>query len=149
MALTARRMRWMYRLYPPYLGAGIRVTEVADDWSRLTVEMPLTRRNRNYVGTQFGGSLYSMCDPHLMLLLIQQLGPEYVVWDQAASIRFVRPGRSRVTARFVITPDEVEQIRADTASGRPTRPEWTVEVTDVSGTVVAVVDKTLYVRRRS
>jgi uncharacterized protein DUF4442 len=47
------------RFYPPYLGAGIAVTRVAADLSVVEVEMKLSAWNRNFVGTQFGGSLYS------------------------------------------------------------------------------------------
>ena len=81
------------RLYPPYLGAGIRVTHVSHDFREIDVRMGLHWWNRNYVGTHFGGSLYSMIDPFLMLMFLENLGRDYVVWDKAATIRFKTPGR--------------------------------------------------------
>jgi acyl-coenzyme A thioesterase PaaI-like protein len=122
------------------------MTHAADDFSHLRVEMRLTWFNRNYVGTQFGGSLYSMTDPHLMFMLMNRLGRDYIVWDQEATIRFVSPGRGTVHADFHVTEEELEAIVEATADGAPHRPVWNVEVKNADDEVVAVVKKTLYVR---
>lgn len=134
--------------YAPYVGAGIKVVHVADDASEVRVEMRLTEQNANLVGTHFGGSLYAMVDPHLMILLMARLGPEYVVWDQSATIDFVRPGTGTVRATVRITAAEVEAIRECTADGKRHHPSWTIDVLDESDALVARVEKTLYVRRR-
>ena len=141
-------MRWLLNLYPPYLGAGVRVRHIAGDFREIVVEMPLRWYNRNYVGTHFGGSLYSMVDPFYMLMLIQVLGSNYVVWDQAAEIVFEKPGRGRVRAHFRLRDEEVDAIRRATETGAPHRPEFEVTVEDEAGEVVARVRKTLYVRRK-
>jgi acyl-coenzyme A thioesterase PaaI-like protein len=133
-------------LWPPYLGAGIRVTR--PDEHTYVVRMKLRWWNRNYFGTHFGGSLYAMCDPFFALILAQRLGGGYVVWDKAAAIRFVRPGRGTVTARFEILAAEVEAIRRAAEEAGKVEPEKTVEVLDEEGQVVARVEKTLYVRRK-
>ena len=99
------------RIYPPFLGAGVRVRDAAPDLSRVEVEMPLTFWNQNFVGTQFGGSLYAMCDPFFMLMLMRRLGPDYVVWDKAARIEFLRPGRGTVSAVFELSDQQVADIR--------------------------------------
>src|SRR3954470_14145158 len=98
--LGHQRLFKLLRAYPPYLGAGITVTHVDRDVTRIDVEMKLRAWNQNFVGTQFGGSLYSMCDPFFMIMLIAQLGPDYIVWDKSASIEFLKPGRGTVRARF-------------------------------------------------
>jgi acyl-coenzyme A thioesterase PaaI-like protein len=141
-------MRLM-RVYPPFAGAGIRVTDVSADASRVTVEMPLTRLNRNFVGTQFGGSLYAMCDPFLMIMLIERLGPGYVVWDKAARIEFLRPGRGTVRATFHVPDDRVDEIRRDALRDGKVLPEFEVTVVAEDGTAVARVHKTLYVRSKA
>ena len=146
-----RRKAWLFRLmslYPPYLGAGVRITHVAPDLSSIAVRMKLTLWNRNYVGTHFGGSLYSMVDPFFMLLLIEALGPGYIVWDKEAVIRFRRPGRGTVTARFELPPERVAEIRAAADAERKTEPRFTVQILAESGEVVAEVEKLLYVRRK-
>ncbi len=138
----------MLHAYPPYAGAGILVTHIAEDASEIRVEMPLTDRNVNLVGTHFGGSLYAMVDPHLMILLIQRLGPDYVVWDQEANIDFRKPGLGTVHATIRITDEEVEAIRSATADGDRHLPQWTLAILDEQDEVVATVLKTLYVRRK-
>jgi len=133
-------------LWPPYLGAGIRVRGIAGDWSSATVELRSRFFNRNYVGTHFGGSLFAMTDPFYALLLIHRLGERYLVWDQAASIEFVAPGRGTVSATFVLPEERVEAIRAQAAGGDKVLPEFEDEIRDRAGEVVARVRKTLYVR---
>jgi len=140
--------RWL-GLYPPYLGAGIRVVSVSKDLRVFDVRMKLRFWNRNYVGTHFGGSLYAMCDPFFMLALIEALGPDYVVWDKAATIRFRRPGRGEVRARFHVPDERVEEIRRAADAAPKVEPAFRCEVLDEAGEVVAEVEKTLHVRRRS
>ncbi|HMF09135.1 MAG TPA: DUF4442 domain-containing protein, partial [Thermoanaerobaculia bacterium] len=104
-------MRWMFNLFPAYRGTGGRVTYISADFREARVEIPLNRRTRNYVGTIFGGSLYGAVDPIYMILLIRVLGPGYTVWDKAASIRFRRPGKERLFARFLLEEEEIAKIR--------------------------------------
>ncbi len=143
---------WLLRramnLWPPYLGAGIRVRRIAADWREVVVEMPLRLRNRNNFGAHFGGSLYAMTDPFFALMVLHNLPGDYVVWDKAASIEFLAPGRSRMRATFVLTGDDLERIVAMTASGDKHLHLFKVDVVDEEGLVVARVDKIVYVRRR-
>ena len=139
-------MKFLLNVYPPYVGAGVRVHHVDPQWREMRVSMKLRWYNQNAVGTQFGGSLYSMVDPHLMLLLMQVLGGGYVVWDKSATIDFVRPGKGRVHATLILKDEVVEEIRAATANGRPTEPEFTVYIKNDADELVARVKKTLYVR---
>lgn len=149
MAMTAKKLKRRLKFYPPYIGAGVRVTEIADDFSTIRVEMPLRFYNRNYVGTHFGGSLYSMCDPFYMLMLINILGRDYVVWDKAATIRFKKPGKGLVKAVFHIPPEKVAEIKAAADTQGKVEPMFQVNVTDSEGNVIAEIDKLLYVRKKS
>ena len=138
--------RWMMNLYVPFLGAGVHIERINDDYTEIDVRMRLTRFNRNYVGTQFGGSLYSMTDPFYMLMLMQHLAKDHVVWDQAAHIDFISPGRGTVYARFRLTPEQISDFRAQAATGKAIRPVLHVEVVNEAGEVIARVQKTLYIR---
>lgn len=137
-------MNW----YAPYIGAGIKVTHLANDFSSATVEMGLTWYNRNYVGVQFGGSLCAMIDPFYMLLIMNQLGNDYVVWDKEASIEFVKPGTGRVRAHFEVPSSLIIDIQQRTQTGDKYLPQLTVKVVDELGEVVAIGRKTLYIRRK-
>ena len=148
MKWTPRRLKMVLNLYPPYLGAGIRVTHVSDDWRQVHVAMKLRWYNRNMVGTHFGGSLYAMAEPHLMLMLMQLLGKGYVVWDKWATIEFVKPGRGTMRSVVKITDEELMAIKANTADGSRYLPEFNLEVVDDDEQIVATIKKTVYVRKK-
>lgn len=149
LAQRPATLKRILNLYGPYLGAGVRVRHIADDFSHIRVVMALRWYNRNYVGTQFGGSLYSMTDPFMMLMLMRRLGPDYIVWDKSAHIDFVRPGSGPVSADFSLDDETLERIRAATADGEKHLPQWHIDVKDEQGKTVARVTKTLYVRRKA
>jgi len=144
--MKPRYLRWGMNLWPPFLGAGIRVRYIAQDWREVRVDLRQGLLNRNYVGTHYGGSLFSMTDPFYALMLMHLLGSRYLVWDQAASIAFLAPGRGTVSAVFRLANEEVDAIRAQAASGEKVSPAFDVEVRDAQDALVARVHKTLYVR---
>ena len=141
-------VRWMW-LWPPFLGAGIRVGEVADDFLTIRVEMRRTIFNHNAVGTHFGGSLYAMGDPWYMLMLMQALGPGYLVWDRSARIRYLKPGTGTVAGEFRITPDQVDDLRSRADAGETIEPIFFAEIKDETGLTVAAIEKHLYIRRKA
>jgi acyl-coenzyme A thioesterase PaaI-like protein len=141
-------MRWMFNLFPAYRGSGARVKYIAADFREVRVELKLSWRTRNYVGTIFGGSLYASVDPMYMIMLMKLLGTDYVVWDKAASIRFRKPGRTTLRATFRIDEAELEAIRTAAASGNPIDRVYDVDLVDADGVVHASVEKTIYVRRK-
>jgi len=142
-------MRWLLNLWPPLAGAGIRIKRLDPDWKAIDVEMKLRFWNTNYVGTHYGGSLYSMTDPFYMLMLMENLGRDYIVWDKSATIRFKKPGKGRVMAAFRLTDEQLEGIRQSLKAQEKIEPSFTVEVKDEGGTVVAEVLKVLHVKRKS
>ena len=146
------RYPWLFRhllnLWPPFLAAGIHVTRLAPDWRSARVELRMRPWNRNYVGTHFGGSLFAMTDPFWMLLALQSLGRGYIVWDRAAQIEFLKPGRGVVAAEFHLDDAVLERMRAATAGGDKYLHWFEVDVRDAHGDVVARVRKQLYVRRK-
>jgi acyl-coenzyme A thioesterase PaaI-like protein len=111
------------------------------------LELPLSRRTRNYVGTIFGGSIYGAVDPIYMIMLIKRLGAGYVVWDRAARIEFVRPGRTRLHARFRVPDEEIAAIQSALDREQSTNRTYSVELVDEHGQVCARVEKVLYIRR--
>jgi len=112
--------------------------------------MKLRWWNRNYVGTHYGGSLYSMADPFFMVMLIENLGKDYIVWDKSATIRFKKPGRGTVSASFRLSEPQIREIKQALNSHEKEKIErvFTVEVKDESGSVVAQIEKLLHIRRK-
>lgn len=147
-SLKTRIFRRLYNLWPCYWGTGVRIKYVANDFREMRIEVPLNWRTRNYVGTVFGGSMYGAVDPPYMLMLIKNLGSGYEVWDKAATIRFKRPGRSTLSARFTLDEKELQLI-SELAQEGPIDRIYTIELTDGDGTVCATVEKTIHIRKRS
>lgn len=145
-----RRGRWLrffLNHYPVFRGVGVWLTYIGPGFSEVHVKLPLGWRTFNAVGTIFGGSMYAACDPWFMLILMRRLGPQYVVWDKAATITFKKPGRTTLTARFHIPPEEVAEIKRLLESERSVDRVYTVDLIDREGVVCATVEKVLYVRR--
>ncbi len=143
-----RLARWGFNLFPAYFGTGGRITYISPDWREVRVRLPLSWRTRNYVGTIFGGSLYGVLDPIYMIMLIKSLGPDYVVWDKAAAIRFRRPGRTTLYARFEIAPEQLDAIRAELGGTTKIERVLHVDLTSADGTVHASVEKTIHISWR-
>jgi Domain of unknown function (DUF4442) len=148
LAAKSRKLRRGINLYPPYLGASVRVTHISEDFRQAEVEMPLRFYNHNYFGTHFGGSLYSMCDPFYVIMLANILGPEYIVWDKAATIRFKKPGKGVMKASFLLTEEKIAEIRAAAESQPKVEPMFQVLVKDEEGDVIAEIDKLLYIKKK-
>ncbi len=81
------RNMWLINFYPPFIGAGVRLSDVNKDRTRLVTTMNLRWYNRNVYKTHFGGSLYTMCDPFFVFILAHRMGNDYILWDQSASIK--------------------------------------------------------------
>lgn len=144
----ARVVRRLMNLWPPFLFSGIHITRMDDDYRHVEVELRKNRITSNYVNTQFGGSMFAMCDPFLMVMIANNLGRGYVVWDAASEIDYVRPGRTTVRASFTLTQQVLDEIVAETAGGEKHLRWFENDILDTNGEVVARVRKQLYVRRR-
>lgn len=136
-------------LWPPFLFTGIKIQKVSKDYRQMTIRLKLRFWNSNYVGTQYGGSMFSMTDPFYMLMLLQNLGPKYSVWDKSASIRYLKPGRSDLFAEFKLTEDDLKTIQ--TTLENQDKMEWnrTIEIKDKNGELIAAVDKILSIKKTS
>src|SRR5690606_15515089 len=108
----------------------------------IRVGLKRTWYNRNYVGTQFGGSIYAMTDAFYMWMIMNNIGNDYIVWDKAASVDFISPGKSELVADFIITDAILDDIRQRTAGGDKYIFDLPVTVFGNNGDVVAKVIKT-------
>ena len=136
-------------LWPPFIGAGIRVRRIASDFREVQVDMSFGIRNRNYFGTQFGGSLYAMTDPFFVLMVHHNLPRGYMVWDKAGSIEYVAPGRGPVSATIRLEQGDIDTILRMTADGDKHLHFFNVDVVDREGLTVAKVEKIVYARKKA
>jgi len=147
-SLRSKIRRWLFNLFPAFRGTGARITHLSDDYRDVRIRLPLSWRTRNYVGTIFGGSMYAAVDPFHMVMLIRNLGDDYVVWDKAGRIRFRKPGRETLYARFTLEEAELEAIRRELEDLESTERVYQVELVSAEGVVHAEVEKTIHIRRR-
>lgn len=140
--------RHIMNLWPPFLGAGIRVKFISRDWRKIVTQLRLYGLNRNYMGTHFGGSLFAMTDPFYMLMLIRNLGKQYNVWDKTATIEFIKPVKGTVRAIFTLNEERLGQIRRKTSNGDKHFEEFKIDVLDKHGEVIATVKKVIYIRKK-
>ena len=144
--MKASLFRFGINLWPPFLFSGIHVTHISDDYRHIRVELRQRRRNVNYVGTHFGGSLFAMTDPFWMLALLKNLGPAYFVWDKAGEIEFIKPGKAVVATEFKLSQALVDELRQQASDGNKVLRWFENEIIDAQGDVVARVRKQVYIR---
>lgn len=137
-----------FNSWPTLATQGVKVVELADDFTRAVIRMDITEENANYMGTAFGGSLFSMLDPFLVILSVNQLGGDYVVWDKAAEIEFIAPGVSSVHATIEMPPETVAELRQAAEGGKKVLRWFEIPITAEDGSLVANVRRQLYVRER-
>jgi hypothetical protein len=141
--------RWIYNFYPVYRRTGARIIYIDDSWQKIRISIPLRIWTRNYYGTISGISMFGGVDPIYMVMLIKLLGPDYVVWDKEAAIRFIKPGRNKLVAEFKINDDELNHIRHTLEAGPSVTRTYHVDLVDAQGTVCASVDKVIYIKKRN
>lgn len=147
--LRQRFLEKAINFYGPFVGAGVKLDEMTKDYRHAKVSMPLRFYNKNYMGTQFGGSLYSMVDPWYMLMLIKNLGRDYIVWDKGANIQFKKPGKGKVFAEFNLTQEVIDEIKAHVEVNTKMDYTFKVEVKDEKGVLICQIDKVVYVRKKT
>jgi len=147
-SVKSKLWRWAFNLHPTYRSTGAWVTYIAHDFREIRIKLPLSWRTRNYVGTIFGGSMYAAVDPLYMIMLIKNLGPGYLVWDKAATVRFKKPGRDTLYAQFVLSEDELGAIRRESPHLESLDRVYEIQLTDAEGMVCAIVEKTIYIGRK-
>jgi hypothetical protein len=134
-----------FNFFPAYRRTGGRGCFISDDLKEIHVKLGLNWTTNNYVGTVFGGSIYGAVDPIYMLQLIKILGNEYIVWDKAAIIKFIKPVKNTVHARFLITDELLEEIKAKVKAENKYIVDLPVTFQDVDGIIYAEIVKTSYV----
>jgi acyl-coenzyme A thioesterase PaaI-like protein len=139
----------VWNFWPPFLFTGIKIIKRSKDYRHVVAKLKLRFWSANFVGTQYGGSIFSMTDAFYMVMLMKNLGPEYIVWDKSATIRYLKPGRTDVTAEFLLTDEDLETIKKEVAKTGKTHWLRKVEIKDADGNVIAEVDKTISIRKRA
>ena len=143
--LKSRIKRFQFNFFPAYRRTGARICFISDDWKEVHIKLGLKWTTRNYVGSVFGGSIYGALDPIYMIQLINILGSKYVVWDKVATIKFIRPIKQNVFARFLISENLIAEIKKEIKLNKEMEIELSVQFNDGNETTYAEVIKKLYI----
>lgn len=148
--LSARRMRRLLNLYPPFFFNRIRVLEIDDDFLRVRVRVARSVFTRNLQGTTFGGTIYAAADPIFAVMYWQVFahrGERLMVWLRSAAVRYLAPAETALTLDFRLESRHID----DALRGLDDRGRWrrthVVEAIDEVGTVCARIETEVYLRR--
>jgi len=139
----------LFNISPMYRRTNARLVSVSEDIYKVEIRIALNYKNRNYMGTMFGGSMLSATDPIYMIQLLQILGDNYVVWDKSTNIRFRKPANQHSFAVFEFTKYEIEEIRKDVLQNKEIDLVKTINIESKDNQVFAIVEKTIYITTKS
>ncbi|UII74451.1 DUF4442 domain-containing protein [Flagellimonas sp. HMM57] len=138
--------KYGFNLSPMYRRSTAKIIYVAEDLLKISIKLPINYKNRNYMNTIFGGSMFSAVDPIPMVQLVNLLGKDYVVWDKSAEIFFKRPAKENLYAHFTYDLDEIHRIKEKVALRNEMEIIKTTALTNKAGDkVYCEVKKTIYV----
>jgi len=146
--MKAKILRRALNFWLPFLGSGISIKHISDDYQDIQVEMKLRWYNKTSLKTHFGGGMYAMVDPFYLVMLLNILGDQYVVWDKSAHIQFISPGLGTISARFQLSDEQIDEIRKVTDAGNTFLPVYDIDIVGEHGQRIASVKKQLYIRKK-
>lgn len=140
-----RAFKFLFNISPMYRSTGGRLLEVSDNLQYVKIKLSLNYKTKNYVGTLYGGHMYSCVDGIYMVQLINILGSDYVVWDKAATIRFRRPGNQTLFAEFKLSDAFIEKIKTEIAEDKEKDYTLQVDLRDSEGRIYVEIEKVIYI----
>ena len=140
-----RLFRLLFNLSPMYKNTGGKLIKVSDDLHYIKIQLLFNYKTRNYVGTIYGGHMYSSVDGIYVIQLMHILGDNYIVWDKSAKIKFKRPANKTLFADFKISDELIEQIKNDIVKDKEKDYNLFVNLTDANGNIYAQVEKVIYI----
>lgn len=140
--------RYGFNWSPMYRRSTARIIDVSDDLHKVTISMTPNWKNRNFVGTIFGGSMLSATDPIYMIQLMQILGEDYVVWDKSVEAYYKKPAKSRIYGEFIFSAIEIKYLKDNIAKSNEMDIIKTMSLVDGKQNIIATFNKTLYIANK-
>ncbi|AMA50690.1 DUF4442 domain-containing protein [Flavobacterium covae] len=142
-------LKYGFNLSPMYRRSTARVMYISENLKNIYIKIPHNYKNKNYVGSIFGGSLFSAVDPIPMTQLMYLLKEDYIVWDKAALIRFKKPARENVYATFHFSDEEINEIIEKVRINKEIEHTKTTYITNKTGDITfCEVTKTIYIAEK-
>lgn len=145
-SLKSRLTRILFNYFPIFWSTGAKITYLATDFKEIHIKLPLSWRTRNYVGTIFGGSMFSATDVLYFLLVLKNLGEDYIVWDKASCIRFKKPGKGTLYTKAVLSDEEIELMKTELLNTDKIDRVYFLDLIDETGDICASIEKTIHIQ---
>jgi acyl-coenzyme A thioesterase PaaI-like protein len=144
----SRLSRMVFNFFPAFWSTGAKVTYLAADYKEVHLKLPLSWRTRNYVGTIFGGSMFASTDVLYFLLVLKNIGKDYIVWDKASSIHFKKPGKGTLYTKVTVSDKEIETIKKELQYTDKIDRIYLLDLIDEAGDICASIEKTIHIRNK-
>lgn len=132
-------------LFPPFLLMRVKVLEMAGDWSRVRVRLPLNWISANAAGNMFGGFQASLADPIPALACLNRF-PGYRVATKGLVCDFRRVGNSDLMLHFDFSAAQAETIRQELAGHGRATPCFEMRYVRADGKVCTRIRNTVAIR---
>jgi hypothetical protein len=142
------RFRTLMNWYPMYFGTGGKILFWSDDSKEVHLRLKLSLWTYNYVGTIFGGSMFAASDPFYMIMLMNNLGKDYVVWDKSAQIRFRKPAKQTLYAKYTLDTPLLDSIRQEIAEKQEIDKIFRIQWVDKNGVVYSEIERACYIANK-
>lgn len=149
MLVSENVLKWAMRFYPPMLFQRIWVKRFHPEFRGVEVKVFKSILNINYNKSIFGGTIYAAADPFYAVLFYQLMlrkGYKIIVWQKAAEVFFLKPGRSDLYFNIYISVEEIDHICSLMESDGKAEHRCMLEITDSEGDVTARVSNLVYIR---
>lgn len=149
MLVSENVLKWAMRFYPPLLFQRIWVKRFHAGFLGVEVKIFKSILNINYNKSVFGGTIYAAADPFFAVLFYQLMlrkGFRVIVWQKAAEIFFLKPGRSNLYFKINISVEEINQICLLLETNGKAEHQCMLEIEDDQGEVTARVSNLVYIR---
>lgn len=149
MLVSENVLKWAMRVYPPLLFQRIWVKKFHPGFLAVEVKIFKSVFNINYNRSIFGGTIYAAADPFFAVLFYQLMlrkGYNIIVWQKAAEIFYLKPGRSDLYFRIDISVEEIEKVCSLLDTDGKAEHMCTLEIKDNQGDVTARVSNLVYIR---
>ena len=143
-------LKYGFNLSPMYRRSTAKIISISKDLFYVQIKLPISYKNKNYVNSIFGGSLFSSVDPIPMVQLINIIGNDYVVWDKSAEIYFKKPAKENLFAEFIFTNVEIDEIKNRIRTENEIEIVKITSLTNKEKTIVyCEIKKTIYIAKKS
>ena len=136
-----------FELFPPFFLMRIKILELADDWTRARILLPLNWVSANAAGNMFGGYQASLADPIPALACLRSF-PDFHVATKKLEYDFIRVGNSDLVLHFDCTRQQIESIGRELAAHGRATPCFEMRYVRSDGKVCTFIRNTVAIRPR-